>query len=428
MGHGPFLLFGTLVAIRIAPQNYDNRSYLNGLFRPLFSPHLPQKSNMRSNRIPDPRVLDIHQSILLASLPDDLTDRGIMYVRYLGKKMVFDLEVQAADQPGHDRIAGGEIGRRLDLVYRPFVLHLAGDLTCQRERCMLDRVRQLEDHAQHKPSHHRHDRKTDQPVIPAEAVDRERNKNKSMDDFETPEHKMIIQAHLLERHDPDPALKIFHIIHDEYPEDIEDAVKEPKIQVLIPVQLIFFLGLAHPHPGLGIDIVIYACYIRIRMMHDVMFHIPHETVASQDVQRKSSDRVHYLVFRKTAMSAIVHDIKTDRRRQTTQQDTLQNSPKCIGGKKDQVDIDEGKTQHQDDRLHPQVVIARRGRPYFLKIVTDPFFQLSVKRLGSLSEFRQRHIAAIDNLNNGSKGNLLTGHFVLKDRQYINALGVLLLLI
>ena len=126
------------------------------------------------------------------------------------------------------------------------------------------------------------------------------------------------------------------------------------------------------------------------------------------------------------MGAIMHDIKADRSRQTTQQDTLQNGPKCIGGKKDQVDIDEGKTQHQDDRLQPQVVITRRRRAHFLKIVADPVFQLSVKRLGSMSEFRQRHISSIDNLNNEAKGSLLTGHLVLKYRQYVNALGVLLL--
>src|ERR1700722_11141071 len=171
-----------------------------------------------------------------------------------------------------------------------------------------------------------------------------------MEDLETPEHKMIIQAHLLERHDPDPALEIFHIVHDEYPEDVEDAVKEPKIQVLIPVQPILFLALGHPHPGLGIDIVIDACYIRIRMMYNVVLHIPHEAVTSQDIQRKSGDRIYRLVFRKTAVGAIVHDIKANSSRQTTQQDTLQNSEKCIGGKKDQVDIDKGKTQHQDDGL------------------------------------------------------------------------------
>src|SRR5580658_8385915 len=161
-----------------------------------------------------------------------------------------------------------------------------------------------------------------------------------MEDLETPEHKVIVQAHLLERHDPDPALEIFHIVHYEYPEDIKDAVKEPKIQVLIPVQLIFFLGLAHPHPGLGVDIVIDACYVRIGMMYNVVFHIPHEAVTSQDVQRKSSDRVNCLVFRKTAMSAIMHDIKTNGSRQTTQQDTLQDRKKSIRGKKDQMDIDE----------------------------------------------------------------------------------------
>jgi hypothetical protein len=127
------------------------------------------------------------------------------------------------------------------------------------------------------------------------------------------------------------------------------------------------------------------------------------------------------------MGAIMHDIEANGRRQTTQQDTLQNSPKSIGCEKDQVDIDERKTQHQNDRLHPQVVIASRRRPDFLKIVTDPVLEYSVKRLGGLSELGQRHIVPIDNLNNGVKVTLFKAHLMLKQGQYVNALGVLLLL-
>jgi hypothetical protein len=65
-----------------------------------FLPHLPQKSDMRSDRITDPGIFDIDQPIFLAGLPDDLADGRIVNVRYFGEKMMLDLEIQPADQPG----------------------------------------------------------------------------------------------------------------------------------------------------------------------------------------------------------------------------------------------------------------------------------------------------------------------------------------
>src|SRR5882757_1873669 len=105
---------------------------------------------MRSNGVPHPGILDIDQTILLTGLPDDLTDGRIMYMRYLGENMVFDLEIQSADQPGNDRVIRGEVSGRLDLVYSPFVFQLIGVHIGNRESRMLYRMGQLKHQAQYK--------------------------------------------------------------------------------------------------------------------------------------------------------------------------------------------------------------------------------------------------------------------------------------
>ena len=65
----------------------------------LFPSHLSQKGHVGSYGIAHPRILDIHQPVFLAGLLYDLADGRIMDVRYLGEKVMFDLEVQSAYQP-----------------------------------------------------------------------------------------------------------------------------------------------------------------------------------------------------------------------------------------------------------------------------------------------------------------------------------------
>ena len=175
---------------------------------------------MRSNRIPHPRVLDIDQPIFLAGLPDDLADRRIMDVRYFWEKMMLDLEIQAAYQPANHGIPGSKIGSRTDLVDRPLVFHLPGDDICRREGRILDRMGQLKDHAEDKAGDQREDREADHPVEPAQPIDREEDEQEGVEQLETPEHEMIGEGHLLQRHRTDLMFEVLLVIEQKDPENI----------------------------------------------------------------------------------------------------------------------------------------------------------------------------------------------------------------
>ena len=146
---------------------------------------------MRSHSIPHPRIFDIDQTIFETGLPDDLADRRIMNVGYFGEKMMLDLEIESAHQPGYHRVTRSEIRGSFDLMYRPFVLHLARGLVGNRESRMLHRMRQLKDHTQHKPGYQGEDGKADHPVKPAQPVDRKANEQERMENLETPEHEVV---------------------------------------------------------------------------------------------------------------------------------------------------------------------------------------------------------------------------------------------
>src|SRR5882757_194948 len=130
---------------------------------------------MRGNGITHPGIFNIDQAVLLAGLPDDLADGRIMNMGYLGEKMMLDLEVQSAYQPGNDRVAGSKISRRLDLVHRPFVFQLIGvDISNGKSR-MLHRMRQLEYQAQHKTGDTRKDDEPNHPVRKTEHINGKNN-------------------------------------------------------------------------------------------------------------------------------------------------------------------------------------------------------------------------------------------------------------
>src|SRR3984885_11713981 len=276
----------------------------------LFSSHLPEKGDMRSDGITNPRILDVYKPIFLAGLPDDLADRRVMDMRDFGEEMVLDLEVQSPNQPGYNGIACGKIRGSPDLVDSPLVLHLARGLVGYRESSKLDGMSELEDHAKYKTGHQGENDKADHPVVPADHIDRQADKQEGMEDLKAPEHKMIAQGHFLQRHPANLAFEIFGVIQHKDPENVEDTIEEPEVQVLVGVHPVFFPALPHPHPGLNIDIVIHPGHIGISMVNNIMFYIPHKTVAAEDVQGESRKMVHPFVFGKAAMRTVMHDIKT----------------------------------------------------------------------------------------------------------------------
>ena len=50
------------------------------------------------------------------------------------------------------------------------------------------------------------------------------------------------------------------------------------------MQLVFFLRAAHAEPRLNVDVIVHTIHICIRMMNDVMLHVPHKAVTAEYVQ------------------------------------------------------------------------------------------------------------------------------------------------
>src|SRR5262245_5049235 len=104
--------------------------------------------------------------------------------------MMFYLEIQTTYPPGDEFITGSKIGCCLQLVYCPFIFHLAGLRTHLGEMGMFNSMRKLENDTQYKACKHAIYEEADQPARKAHHINRNGHENKSMQQFKTPERQV----------------------------------------------------------------------------------------------------------------------------------------------------------------------------------------------------------------------------------------------
>src|SRR4029453_9884429 len=104
---------------------------------------------MRRHSRPEGLVFTVSHPKLLTGLLYERRDSRIMDVTDSREQMVFDLEVQAAQQKRCYAAAPGEVHCSFNLMYRPRVFDSAGVRLRQWKLRLLHAVRQLKYNAQH---------------------------------------------------------------------------------------------------------------------------------------------------------------------------------------------------------------------------------------------------------------------------------------
>ena len=105
------------------------------------------------------RVLDPEVSTCLFHQP---RERRVIDVADPWEQVVFDLKVQAAEEPRDDSAAPGEVHGGLRLMDCPRVFDAPGFLSGQRKLRLFHAVCRLKHHAQHGSHHQRGDHIVDQ--------------------------------------------------------------------------------------------------------------------------------------------------------------------------------------------------------------------------------------------------------------------------
>src|SRR5665213_452373 len=106
------------------------------------------------------------------------------------------------------------------------------------------------------------------------------------------------------------------------------------------MQFEFFLSYSKSHPGPCLYIIVYPINVRVGMMNNVMFHIPHDCTCTKEIQGEPGHLVYYFKSAEASMGSIMHHIETNRCGKTTKQDTFRNGNPYHRSKKYQVDINQ----------------------------------------------------------------------------------------
>src|SRR5690242_15925223 len=110
---------------------------------------------MRRHSRPEGFVFAVSHSKFLTGLLHERRDSGIMDVADFGKQMVFDLKVQAAQQPRCYAAAPSEVHSSFNLMYSPRVFDSPSVWLRQRKLRGFYAVRQLKNNTEHQPEHNR---------------------------------------------------------------------------------------------------------------------------------------------------------------------------------------------------------------------------------------------------------------------------------
>ena len=93
----------------------------------LYGPsHLPQVHGMRNNGMAHPSELCIFYIKIGTGLFDDFADGRVMHMRNFWEKVVLNLKIQSANQPGNQFIFCSKIGGGKHLVYGPLIFNFIG--------------------------------------------------------------------------------------------------------------------------------------------------------------------------------------------------------------------------------------------------------------------------------------------------------------
>jgi hypothetical protein len=201
---------------------------------------------------------------------------------------------------------------------------------------------------------------------------------------------MVHQFHFLQGNFTHFTGKIFIVIQQKDPENIEHGIQAPEIKMLVLMQLQSFLGSTHAHPGLDVDIIIHPGNIGIGVMNDIVLAVPDKAVSAEDIQGESSSHIHPFALAETAMGPVVHDIKSDGRNHTTEQYAFEDGQHCPRSKEYQVCVQPDKRNTQHNCFKVQIKIARHRLSGLIKIGIDPFFEIGVKTVGAARKFRYLH--------------------------------------
>jgi hypothetical protein len=134
---------------------------------------------------------------------------------------MFDLKIQSSQPPRDKTVMGRKICSGLKLVNGPLVFNGQAALIFSNKGGAFDRMGQLEYDAEYKPRKQTKGQKPPKPIAYPYQIYRQYDKDKQVNELEAPEADVITYCHRLERNGSNAAGKVFFVVSEKDPPQIQ---------------------------------------------------------------------------------------------------------------------------------------------------------------------------------------------------------------
>ena len=295
------------------------------------------------------------------------------------EQMVFDLEIEAAEQEVRQRVFTREISRRIHLVRRPGVGDLAV-LVRSREGSTLYGMGQLEDQGKGQPLHKVQGQEPDQDVVPGQLDQGEgQNQEQSIiQRFKKEQAVYFLAGMLAVVVTADMALEEFFVILEEHPGQRSQGVKEEHVNILKAVNRPEILVGIQANDGNLVDVFVVVWYVGVSMVDDIVGDHPHIIVGADDIEPKPHGFIHLLVGGKSAVDRVVGDVQPDEGGEEAVDDSQQQQHSRAEQVAEQQDIASDKYREDEGRLGDHGGVGMFANILALKIGVNPPSNFRIK--------------------------------------------------
>ena len=137
--------------------------------------------------------------------------------------------------------------------------------------------------------------------------------------------------------------------------------------MLVTMQSVFSLGVAHSQPRLHVNIIIHSVNIGVCMMDHIMLCSPHMLACAKETGTIGCKIIDPFVAAETSVSAVMHHIEPDGCNQAAHHYRFCYGNSPMWSEEYKVNIYGDKTRNKQTSLDIQFVIAGLALPFLIKV-------------------------------------------------------------
>lgn len=281
---------------------------------------------------------------------DDGGDVGVVHMADLGKKVVLDLEVEAAEVPGGEAVVGGEVDGGLDLVGGP----VEGDFVGggHDEGGFFDAVGELEDGGEHDPEEELGDEVEDERGGEAVHGDGDHEGPGEEEDLADDEFGAVASAGAGEVGAADLAGAELGEVVEEVPLHRDHAIERPHVEVLPAVQGDVGLAGGHAEEPAGFEVVVGSDDVGVAVVDVVVLLAPDVGAGAEQVDDEAHGVVGGFAVAIGAVVAVVHDREAEAGEHEAEGDGEEGGEREAAAKCEEEAVEGGKARKNGCGLGP----------------------------------------------------------------------------